>query len=216
MTDWHGVVLPPDLAARLDQVLAALQATRSSAGAQPVRILLAGAPGVGKTEVRRALAESCGLPVIKVEPNDLGNGFIGAADVAVRALFKRAREAAPAVILSDNFGQFAWNREAREQYPVSTERILATLIELDAGSRSHSGPVSIVTETYDLDLVDEAVLKRGFEVIEVPLPNEACRVEILRRALRKAPVSPDLDVDETAAALGLLLDARSGRDLERL
>jgi len=216
MTDWHGVVLPPDLGARLDRVLAALQATRSSATAQTVRVLLAGAPGVGKTEVRRALAESCGLPLIKVGPRDLGNGMLGGATVAVKALFERARQAAPSMILSDNFEQFAWHRDARDGGSATTERIMATMMELDGGSSSERGPVSIVTETYDLNLVDEAVLRRGFDVIEIPLPNEVCRVEILCRALRKAPVSPDLDVDETAAALGLLLDARSGRDLERL
>src|SRR5215468_1700554 len=105
MTDWRGIVLPPELGARLEGIVTALQATRRQADAQPVRVLLAGAPGVGKTEVRRALAEASGLSIVEVGPPDLGNGFIGRASVAVNALFERARKVAPSVILSDNFEQ---------------------------------------------------------------------------------------------------------------
>ncbi|MEP6697306.1 MAG: AAA family ATPase, partial [Pseudonocardiales bacterium] len=71
-------------------------------GVQPPRgLLLYGPPGCGKTYLVRALAGSGQANVLAVKGAELLSKWVGDSERAVRELFRRARDAAPALIFLD-------------------------------------------------------------------------------------------------------------------
>lgn len=212
VNDWHGVVVPPSLREQLTRIEAALAAVRDDPSAPPVRLLLCGPPGVGKTRIRRAFERHGGLSAISVTPADLHGARAGGASAAVRDLFARARAVAPALLSMDAFDHTVRRREYEDDWQ-NDERIAAVLAELE-GVRSDRRAVCIVAETYLPNQVDPAVLARGFALVEVLLPDRACREAILRQALAEVPI--EQDVADLVPALVASLGGWPGRELMRL
>jgi transitional endoplasmic reticulum ATPase len=79
-----------------------------------------------------------------------------------------------------------------------------------SGIEELSGVVVLAT-TNRLDLVDPALLVAGrFDlVLELPLPDQAAREAIFGIALRKKPLSDDVDIEELARRT----EGRSGADV---
>ena len=86
---------------------AASSPASSSSSAPPLRlrtgVLLFGPPGCGKTHAARAAVAAAGARCITVKGPELFNKYIGASEAAVRAVFARARAAAPCVLFFDEF-----------------------------------------------------------------------------------------------------------------
>jgi AAA+ superfamily predicted ATPase len=74
--------------------------------------------------------------------------------------------------------------------------------------------VCLVGEVIALDLVDRAVLSRIPTRIELPVPDDQCRAEILRRLADRAGVSLGPDPDTTIANWSSGLRGGTGRELE--
>jgi len=73
-----------------------------SVGVRPPRgILLYGAPGTGKTLLVRALATESNINFISVKGPELLSKWVGESERAVREIFRKARQAAPALIFFD-------------------------------------------------------------------------------------------------------------------
>src|SRR5207249_4631705 len=64
--------------------------------------------------------------------------------------------------------------------------------------------------------IDPAILSRFTSKIEIPLPDEAARREMLKRLIAERAVDPALDVEEISAVLAKRLSRKSGRDLVML
>ncbi|MGH3769299.1 MAG: AAA family ATPase, partial [Pseudonocardiaceae bacterium] len=80
-------------------------------GIDPPRgVLLYGPPGCGKTFLVRALAGSGALNVFSVKGAELLDKWVGESERAVRELFRRARDAAPALIFLDEVDALAPRR----------------------------------------------------------------------------------------------------------
>ena len=81
------------------------------------------------------------------------------------------------------------------------------------GAAKSDRPVIVLAATNLPERMEKAILDRFTTQIEIPLPDEPARAEILKRLLAERPCDPALDVEETCAFLAKRLNRKSGRDL---
>ncbi len=171
-------------------------------GVDPPRgVLLYGPPGCGKTFVIRALASTGKLSVHAVKGSELMDKWVGASEKAVRELFRRARDSAPALVFLDEVDALAPRRGQSFDSGVTDRVVAALLTELDGIDPLRD--VVVVGATNRPDLIDPALLRPGRleRLVFVEPPDSAARRDILRTAGRSIPLSADVDVDGLAAEL---------------
>ena len=175
-------------------------------------LLLYGPPGCGKTFLVRAIAGSGQANVLSVKGAELLSKWVGESERAVRELFRRAREAAPALVFLDEVDALAPVRGQSTDSGVADRVVAALLTELDGieGLRD----VVVIGATNRPDLVDPALLRPGRmgRLVYVPPPDAEARAAILRAAAKNTPLGPGVDLDAVAADT----DGYSGADLTAL
>jgi transitional endoplasmic reticulum ATPase len=182
-------------------------------GVQPARgVLLYGPPGCGKTFLVRAIAGSGQANVLSVKGAELLSKWVGESERAVRELFRRAREAAPALVFLDEVDALAPVRGQSTDSGVGDRVVAALLTELDGveGLRD----VVVIGATNRPDLVDPALLRPGRmgRLVYVPPPDAEARAAILRATSRRTPLGEGVDLDAIAAET----EGYSGADLAEL
>lgn len=174
-------------------------------------VLLAGPSGTGKTTFARALAASCGLPLVI---GSLGAwqaaGHLGDLLKAMRATFDRARADAPCILLLDEIdgiGDRATYDARHRDYSV---QVANALLELLDGAEGREG-VIVVGATNRPEAIDPALLRAGRldRVIEIELPDAGALAGIMRHHLRKDLAEVDL-TSLAQACVGI-----TGADVER-
>ncbi|EIF00674.1 AAA family ATPase [Saccharomonospora glauca] len=169
--------------------------------APPRGVLLYGPPGNGKTFLVRALAGTGALNVFSVKGAELLDKWVGESERAVRELFRRAAEAAPALIFLDEVDALAPRRGQSSDSGASDRVVAALLTELDGVEPLRD--VVVVGATNRPELVDPALLRPGRleRLIYVPPPDAEARAAILRAGARNTPLASDVDLDELATQL---------------
>ena len=169
-----------------------------AAGAEPPSgVLLYGPPGTGKTLLARAVAGESGVNFLRVAGPELLDRYVGESEEAVREIFERARQTAPAVVFLDEVDAVAGRRGETGEV---TDRVVSQLLtELDRAADHPS--LLVLAATNRKDSLDPALLRPGRleRHIEVPLPDEGARREILAVHTRDTPLTPDVDLDALAA-----------------
>jgi SpoVK/Ycf46/Vps4 family AAA+-type ATPase len=92
-------------------------------GAKPTGhgIILAGPPGTEKTLLARAVAGDCRAHIEIVNGPALLSKWVGETEAAIREVFERAQNFAPALILFDEIDSIAPSRSAESaQHQIST------------------------------------------------------------------------------------------------
>ncbi|MHA6796822.1 AAA family ATPase [Pseudonocardia bannensis] len=176
--------------------------------AAPRGVLMYGPPGCGKTFLLRALAGTGQLNVLSVKGAELLDKYVGESERAVRALFRKAADAAPALVFLDEIDALAPRRGQSSDSGVADRVVAALLTELDGAEPLRD--VVVVGATNRPELIDPALLRPGRleRLVYVPPPDAAARTEILRAAGRNTPLADDVDLD----ALGAELDGYSAAD----
>lgn len=180
--------------------------------AAPRGVLLYGPPGSGKTFLLRALAGSGQLNVLSVKGAELLDKYVGESERAVRELFRKAADAAPALVFLDEVDALAPRRGGSTDSGVADRVVAALLTELDGAEPLRE--VVVVGATNRPELIDPALLRPGRleRLVYVPPPDAQARADILRAAGRNTPLAPDVDLDE----LGAELDGYSAADCAAL
>ena len=165
----------------------------------PRGVLLYGPPGGGKTFLLRALAGTGNLNVFAVKGAELLDKYVGESERAVRELFRRAAEAAPALLFLDEVDALAPRRGGSTDAGVADRVVAALLTELDGATPLRE--VVVVGATNRPELIDPALLRPGRleRLVFVPPPDAQAREEILRTAGRNIPLSDDVDLPSLAA-----------------
>ena len=180
----------------------------------PKGILLYGPPGTGKTLLAKAVANETNATFIKIVASEFVKKYIGEGARLVRGVFELAKEKAPSIIFIDEIDAVAAKRlKSSTSGDREVQRTLMQLLaELD-GFESR-GDIGIVGATNRPDILDPALLRPGrFDrFIEVPLPNEDGRKEILKIHTSKMSLSEEADID----LLATLTDGVSGADLKAI
>jgi transitional endoplasmic reticulum ATPase len=171
-------------------------------GVQPPRgVLLYGPPGCGKTYLVKAIAGTGRANVLSVKGAELLSKWVGESERAVRELFRRARQAAPTLIFLDEIDALAPLRGQASDGGTTDRVVAALLTELDGIESLRN--VVVIGATNRPDLVDPALLRPGRleQLVYIPPPDAAARVEILRAAARGVPLAGDVDLGALAGEL---------------
>lgn len=176
----------------------------------PRGVLLYGLPGTGKTLMARALAGEAGVPFFAVNGADFVEMYVGVGASRVRTLFQKARKAGRAVIFFDEIDAVGKKRDNRSD---EREQTLNALLSEMSGFSEHDGIV-VVAATNRVDTLDEALLRPGrFDrQIEVPLPTQEQRLQILQVHAKKKLISQEVSLADIARRTVLF----SGAKLEAL
>jgi len=165
----------------------------------PKGILLYGPPGTGKTLLAKAVATESGSNFIAVRGPEILSKWVGESEKAVRQIFRRARQVAPAIIFFDELDAIAPARGYRHDTSGVTDRIVNQLLtEMDGIEPLRN--VVVIAATNRPDIIDPALLRPGrFDrLIYVPPPDEKARLEIFKVHTRNMPLAEDVDLKELA------------------
>ena len=166
----------------------------------PTGVLLHGPPGTGKTLLARAIAGESGVNFVQVAGSELLDRYVGESEKAVREVFERARQAAPAIVFFDEIDAIATDRDAGGGDSGVGQRVVSQLLtELDRVSDHPS--LVVLAATNRKSALDPALLRPGRleSHVHVPDPDEAARREIFDVHLDGRPLGDDIDRDDLAA-----------------
>jgi 26S proteasome regulatory subunit T4 len=180
----------------------------------PKGVLLYGPPGTGKTLLARALASNINGTFLKVVASAIVDKYIGESARIIREMFGYAKDHQPCVIFMDEIDAIGGSRFSEG---TSADReIQRTLMELlnQLDGFDSLGSVKIVMATNRPDILDPALLRPGRldRKIEIPLPNEASRLDILK--IHAAGITKRGDVDYESVVK--LADGFNGADLRNI
>ena len=161
-------------------------------------VILYGPPGNGKTLIAKAVATESDAHLEIINGPEILSKWLGESEANLRAVFERARELEPSIVLIDEIDALASSRDfATQAHEVSLiSQLLVLLDGLDA-----RGGVWVIATTNRLEAVDAAARRAGrFDYhIQVPLPQEDGRRAILHRYLEPMKTSGRIDLDSVAA-----------------
>ena len=181
----------------------------------PKGVLLAGAPGTGKTLLARATAGEAKVPFFSASASEFIEMIVGVGASRVRELFAEARKVAPAIIFIDEIETIGRARGGPRAFGGNDEReqtLNQILTEMDGFSGKEG--VVVLAATNRPDVLDPALLRPGrFDrQIMVHPPDQKGRAAILKVHTRTVPLAKDVDLEQLAAAT----PGMTGADLANL
>ncbi len=177
----------------------------------PKGILLFGPPGTGKTLLAKAAATESGANFIAVRGPEILSKWVGESEKAIRQIFRRARQVAPAIIFFDEIDSIAPARGYRHDTSGVTDRIVNQLLAEMDGIVPLTNVV-VIAATNRPDILDPALLRPGrFDrLIYVPPPDKEARLQIFRIHTRHMPLAEDVDLEKLAE----ITEGYTGADIE--
>ncbi len=181
----------------------------------PKGVLLAGAPGTGKTLLARATAGEAKVPFFSASASEFIEMIVGVGASRVRELFAEARKVAPSIIFIDEIDTIGRARGGARSFGGHDEReqtLNQILTEMD-GFSGHEGVV-VLAATNRADVLDPALLRPGrFDrTIMVHPPDQKGRLEILRVHSRGVPLAEGVTLEDLASST----PGMTGADLANL
>jgi len=163
----------------------------------PKGVLLYGPPGTGKTLLAKAVANETNSNFYSIAGPEIMGKYYGESEERLRGIFKEAQENAPSIIFIDEIDSIAPKRE--EVSGELEKRIVSQLLTLMDGLESR-GKVVVIAATNRPDALDPALRRPGrFDrEIEIGIPDEKSRLEILQIHTRGMPMEPDVKLEEMA------------------
>ena len=180
-------------------------------------LILYSKPGLGKTKIARCIANRANSIFISLCATELIQMYIGEGSQLLTNVFKLASEKlkrndeirsesgenslpSTAIIYIDEIDAIGTRREDDENKSnKEIGRVLMTLLNLLDGFTSDDR-IKVVASTNRIDSLDPALIRsnRFDKKIEIPMPNQQGRVQILKIHSRKLKVNKNVNFDEIA------------------
>ncbi|MFC5973202.1 AAA family ATPase [Halomarina salina] len=166
-------------------------------GVDPPRgVLLHGPPGTGKTLIAKAVANEVSANFFTISGPEVVSKYKGDSEEKIREKFAEARQNSPAILFIDEIDSIAGERD--DDADMENRVVAQLLTELDGMSGREE--VIVIGATNRVDSIDPA-LRRGGRFdreIEIGVPNEEGRREILDVHTLGMPLDDDVDLDRLA------------------
>ncbi len=163
----------------------------------PKGVLLYGPPGTGKTLLAKAVAGETNAHFTSISGPEIFGKYYGESEERLRDVFKQAEENTPSIIFIDEIDSIAPKRD--EVSGEVEKRIVSQLLTLMDGMKSR-GKVVVIAATNRPDSIDPALRRPGrFDrEIEIGIPDEEGRLEILNIHTRGMPVEENVNLKQIA------------------
>ena len=163
----------------------------------PQGVLLHGPPGTGKTLLAKAVANETSASFFSIAGPEIISKYYGESEQQLREIFEDAKEESPSIIFIDELDSIAPKRE--DVTGEVERRVVAQLLTMMDGLEAR-GQVIVIAATNRVDSVDPALRRPGrFDrEIEIGVPDEVGRKEILQIHTRGMPLSDDVSLDHLA------------------
>jgi hypothetical protein len=175
----------------------------------PKGALLLGVPGCGKSLCAKAVAHEWGLPLLKLDPANLYDKYIGDSEKNFKRAMQTAERLAPIVLWIDEIEK-AFASGGEEDGGVS-RRIFGTFL---SWLQDRAGDVFVLATSNDVSKLPPEFIRKGRfdEIFFVDLPVPATRMDVFTIHLRKRKQDPaKFDI----AALAAATDGFSGAEIEQ-
>lgn len=163
----------------------------------PKGVLLYGPPGTGKTLIARAVASTMDVSFLRVVCSALIEKYIGESSRMIREMFAYAKSKAPCIIFMDEIDAIGGKRS--DETNSSDREVQRTLMELlnQMDGFAELDDIKIIMATNRPDILDPALLRPGRldRKIEIPLPNEKGRKDILKIHSQSMQKGDEIDFD---------------------
>ena len=177
----------------------------------PKGVLLHGPPGTGKTLLAKAVASETNANFYSIGGPEIMSKFYGESEEKLREVFREAQENAPSIIFIDEIDSIAPKRE--EVSGDVEKRIVSQLLTLMDGISSR-GKIVVIGATNRPNAIDPALRRPGrFDrEIEIGIPDEKGRLDVLLIHTRGMPMTDDVDL----ASIARITHGFVGADLQAL
>lgn len=163
----------------------------------PKGVLLHGPPGTGKTMIARAVANETGAFFFLINGPEIMSKMAGDSEANLRRAFEEAEKNSPAIIFIDEIDSIAPNRDKTSGE--LERRIVSMLLTLMDGVKGR-GQIVVIGATNRPNSIDPALRRFGrFDrEIELGVPDEEGRLEILHIHTKNMKLSEDVDLERVA------------------
>jgi len=177
----------------------------------PKGVLLFGPPGTGKTLLAKAVASETNANFYSIGGPGIMSKFYGESEERLRETFKQAQENAPSIIFIDEIDSIAPKRE--EVSGDVEKRVVSQLLTLMDGIESR-GKLVVIGASNRQNAIDPALRRPGrFDrEIEIGIPDQEGRSEILQIHTRGMPLTEEVDLE----VFSKITHGFVGADLESL
>lgn len=142
------------------------------------KILLAGAPGTGKTMTAKVLAFELNQLLHIIQMDRLVTKFMGETGAKLRQIFDKIREM-PGVYLFDEFDAIGGERNLENDVGEMRRVLNAFLQFIDKDASNNL----IIAATNNLRLLDRALFRRFDDVLHYGLPEQDDRLRLIKNLL---------------------------------
>lgn len=168
----------------------------STVGVKPPRgILMYGPPGSGKTLIARAVANEAGAFLFVINGPEIMSKMSGESESNLRKAFEEAEKNSPSIIFIDEIDSLAPKRD-KTQGEVE-KKIVSQLLTLMDGISAKS-QVVVIACTNRPNSIDPSLRRFGrFDrEIDIGVPDEKGRTEILKIHTKKMRLDKNVDLEE--------------------
>ena len=176
----------------------------------PRGVLMLGVQGAGKSLCAKAIATAWGQPLLRLDPGNLYNSYIGESEANLRRALHQTEAMAPVILWIDEIEKGFASAASQSTDGGLSKRLFGTLL---TWMQEHEAPVFLIATANDIEALPPELLRKGRfdEIFFVDLPTAAVRKQILAIHLKKRNRDPrQFDL----ARLAELSEGYSGSEIE--
>lgn len=214
---WEDVRLPPSVKKGIENAIDTfLDDTSEEKGVRLSRrgLLFSGPPGTGKTMIAKALANERHCHFMQPTLADLKGEYVGQSSAKIKRLFAEARASQPTIIFIDE-ADTVFPARGADGDSFGKDMVNQFLQEID-GMGTGLQKIFVIAATNRPYAIDEAITSRLGKPLEIPLPDDALRMEIFDSQFKKCQPDSPFSLKGTGFEEYVKIHScgMSGRDIE--